>query len=194
MRVPMPLEITWTERALRLPEEVRAEIASRLERLHLYFPEMKPKMHVGLTRIYDGLASQSDSGKVKLMLDVHKSKKDGWKYPTHWTIAHEFMHLAQFSAEGIPSGERACDIHALSRLPPELIDESPSYLVISKRLRRRWTPGMARLSHELAKEALRLRKEGLRNYASWWEDEFERRAERMNEAEAPARRRCWSSR
>lgn len=189
----MPLEITWTKRALRLPEEVREEIAGRLKRLHQYFPEMTPRMRVGLTRLYDGLAFQSDSGKVKLMLGVHKSRKDGWKYPTHWTIAHELMHLAQFNADGIPSGERACDIHALSRLPPELIDDSPSYLVISTRLRKHWGSEMARLSHELAKEALRLRKGGLRNYASWWEDEFERRAELLVKGDAPDRARCGRS-
>lgn len=189
----MPLEITWTQRAMRLPDEVREEIARRLQRLHEYFPEMTPRMRVGLTRLYDGLAFQSDSGKVKLMLGVHRSRKHGWRYPTHWTIAHEFMHLAQFNAEGIPSGERACDMHALSRLPPELIDDSPSYLVISKRLRRQWGPEMARISHDLAKEALRLRENGLRNYASWWEDEFERRAEQLLEAGTRNGGRCRRS-
>lgn len=178
-RVSMPLEIGWTKRALCLPEEVRTEIAKRLERLHQYFPEMACRLQVGLTRLYDGLAFQSDRGRVKLMLGVHKSRKDGWRYPTYWTMAHELMHLAQFNAQGIPSGERACDVYALSRLPPELIDDSPSYLVISKPLRRLWGPEMAMLSHELALEALRKREEGLRNYASWWEDEFESRAEKL---------------
>lgn len=175
----MPLEITWTRKAMHLPEEVRCEVAQRLERLHSYFPEMTPKLRVGLTRLYDGLAFQSDSGKVKLLLDVHRTRKDGWRYPSYWTIAHEFMHLAQFNSKGIPSGERATDIHALSRIAPELADDSPSYLVINKRLRRLWGPEMARLAHELAREALRRREEGLRYYASWWEDEFELRAEEL---------------
>lgn len=175
----MPLEITWTRKAMHLPEEVRCEVAQRLERLHSYFPEMTPKLRVGLTRLYDGLAFQSDSGKVKLLLDVHRTRKDGWRYPSYWTIAHEFIHLAQFNSKGIPSGERATDIHALSRIAPELADDSPSYLVINKRLRRLWGPEMARLAHELAREALRRREEGLRYYASWWEDEFELRAEEL---------------
>jgi hypothetical protein len=175
----MPLDVTWTRRATRLPEEVRSEIARRLETLHQYFPEMTPRMRVGLTRMYDGLAFQSDQGNVKLMLGAHKSRKGGWQYPTHWTIAHELMHLAQFNSHGIPSGERACDVYALSRLPPRLIDDSPSYLVISKRLRRAWGPDFAKLAHDLALEALRRREGGLRTYASWWEDEFEVRAERL---------------
>lgn len=173
----MSLEVTWTRRARKLPEEVLSEISSRLETLHQYFPEMPPKMKVGLTRMYDGLAFQSDSGRVKLMLGVHRSRKDGWKYPTFWTIAHEFMHLAQFNSQGIPSGERATDVYALSRLPPELVDDSPSYLVISKRLRKAWGQDFAALAHELALEAIRRRGKGLRTYASWWEDEFEERAE-----------------
>jgi len=181
----MPLEISWTKRALRLPEEARLEIARRLEDLHEFFPEMSPKMKVGLTRLYDGLAFQSDSGKVKLMLDVRKARCGEWRYPTYWTIAHEFMHLAQFNSEGIPSGERACDIHALSRLPPRLIDDSPSYLVISKPLRKLWGEDMARVAHELARESLRRRADGLRNYASWWEDEFERRAEELFKGRSP---------
>lgn len=175
----MPLEVTWTKRAMKLPDEVRSEMARMLDNLHKYFPEMNPKMQVGLTRIYDGLAFQSDSGRVKLWLGVHKSRKDGWKYPTYWTIAHEFMHLAQFNSEGIPGGERATDVYALSRLPPELIDDSPSYLVITMRLRKLWNPDFAKLAHELALEALRRREGGLRTYASWWEDEFEERAERL---------------
>ena len=175
----MPLEVAWTRRAMKLPEEVRSEIASRLETLHKYFPEMVPSMHVGLTRMYDGLAFQSDKGYVKLMLGVHKTRKGDWKYPTYWTIAHELMHLAQFNSNGIPSGERATDVYALSRLPPELIDESPSYLVISKRLRKAWGPDFAKLAHELALEALNRRADGLRTYASWWEEEFEKRAERL---------------
>ncbi|MBN1678581.1 MAG: hypothetical protein JW880_08590 [Candidatus Thermoplasmatota archaeon] len=175
----MHLEITWTKKAMRLPEEVRKEIVRRLEMLQRYFPEMTPRMRVGLTRLYDGLAYQSDSGNVRLLLDVHRSRKKGWQYPTYWTIGHEFMHLAQFNSKGIPSGERACDVHALSRLPPKLIDEAPSYLVISKRLRELWGSEMARLSHDLACEALRRRRKGLRNYACWWEDEFERRVEEL---------------
>jgi hypothetical protein len=175
----MPLEITWTRRAMKLPEQVRSEMARRLETLHKYFPEMTPRMQVGLTRIYDGLAFQSDSGGVKLWLGLHRSRGGEWKYPTYWTIAHEFMHLAQFNTEGIPGGERATDVYALSRLPPELMDDSPSYLVISKRLRKLWGPQFAGLAHELAAKAIRRRSEGLRTYASWWEDEFEERAERL---------------
>ena len=170
----MNLEITWTRRALRLPPEVLEELANRLNRIGEFFPEMKKIMKVGITRFYDGLAWQSDSGRVKLMIDVHRSRKDGWKYPTYWTIAHEFMHLAQFNSSSIPGGERATDIFALARLPPRFIDDSPSYLVVSDGPRKVWKAEHAKLAHELAAKAIILRKNGLKNYAVWWEAEFEK--------------------
>lgn len=170
----MPLDISWTRRANRLPPEVRDRLAEMLERLHPYFPEMKKSMKVGITRFFDGLVFQSDSGKVKLMVDVHRSRKHGWQYPTYWTLAHELMHLAQFNSHGIPGGERACDVYALSRLTPDLIDDSPSYLVVPEEIRDRWDGEHADLAHRLALDAIKKRSSGLKNYAVWWEDEFER--------------------
>jgi hypothetical protein len=178
----MDLDVSWSWRADRLPPEVKAEVEKRLNELHQFFPEMKPKLKIGITRIYDGLAFQSNSGNVKLRLEVKKTRKNGWKYPTYWTIAHEFMHLAQFNSKGIPGGERACDVYTLSRLPPRYIDDSPSYLVVPPENRDTWSVEDARLAHDLAKEALIRRKKGLRNYAAWWEDELERRLEARAEA------------
>jgi len=171
----MPLDIDWTKRALALPDSVRDELKSRLERLHPYFPEMKSHMKVGITRSLEGLAFQSDSGFVKLMLEVRRTRNGTWRYPTYWTLAHELMHLAQFNSHGIPSGERACDVFALARMPPKYIDESPSYLVVPRGLRTKWLPRDARMAHDLAVEALEMRRKGLRRYASWWENEFETR-------------------
>lgn len=171
-----PLEISWTKRALKLDPEAREHLEAMLRRLHVYFPEIKTDMRIGITRAYDGLAFQSDSGYVKIMLEVRRTRKGPYKYPTYWTIGHELMHLAQFNSEGIPSGERACDTYALSRLPPRFIDEAPSYLVISKIIRKNWSLWHARIAHELAKAALEKRADGYRTYASWWEDEFEAKA------------------
>lgn len=170
----MALEIRWTRRTGKLPDEVREELVERIRTVQRHFPEVPCKISVGLTRFYDGLAFQSNDGVVKLMVDVHRTRRGEWKYPTYWTLAHELMHLAQFNSEGIPSGERACDVYALSRMPPELLDDSPSYLVIDKETRDRWGSDLAELAHKLAKDAIKRRAQGLRNYASWWEDEFER--------------------
>lgn len=181
----MGLSITWTRTALKLPDEVREELSSRLERLSRYFPEMRRRMKVGITRSYDGLVFQSDDGDVKLMLEVLRRRDGSWKLPTYWTMAHELMHLAQFNSEGIPSGERACDVHALARVPPRYIDDSPSYLVVPRGLRGEWTPDHAGIAHRTAKDALEKRRRGLRTYASWWEATFE---ERVLRARAKGRR------
>jgi hypothetical protein len=95
--------------------------------------------------------------------------------PTYYTVAHELMHLVQFNNSSIPGGERACDVYALSRLPPRFIDESPTYLVVPPGRRGRWTHEDAKMAHELASEAIRRRNAGLKRYAVWWESEFERR-------------------
>lgn len=169
----MTLKITWTRTAGQIPLDVRREVERRLARLHRYFPEVRPKMRIGLTRSYDGLAFQSDQGEVKLMLDVRRRRSGEWRLPTYWTLAHELMHLAQFNSGGVPGGERACDVYALARLPPRLIDDSPSYLVVPGGVRRSWGRAHARLAHRLAAEAIERRKSGLRRYAAWWEEQFE---------------------
>jgi hypothetical protein len=158
-----------------LPPEVRKELAGRLESLHKYFREIKPSMKIGISRSYDGLVFQSDDGHVKLMLGVRRTRKGTWRMPTYYTVAHELMHLVQFNNSSIPGGERACDVHTLSRLPPRFIDESPTYLVVPPGRRGRWTREDAKMAHELASEAIRRREAGLKRYAVWWESEFERR-------------------
>lgn len=170
----MTLEIVWTRTALALPDDVRRELASRLVELHPYFPEMKTRMTIGITRALDGFVFQSPEGTVKLMLEVRRCRDGSWKYPTYWTMAHELMHLAQFNSKGIPSGERACDVYALARLPPRFVDDSPSYLVVPPAARRRWSRKDAALAHRLATRAVKQRAAGLKRYAVWWEQEFER--------------------
>lgn len=176
----MALRMTWTRRALDLPEHVRGELARRLNRLHRYFPEVRGGVRIGITRSLEGFAFQSDEGDVKLMLEVRRRRNGGWKLPTYWTLGHELMHLAQFNSSGIPQGERACDVFALARLPPRFIDEAPSYLVVPRGCRGCWTRRHARLAHDVAKEAVALRSGGLKRYAVWWEREFNWRAGRSN--------------
>lgn len=168
--------ISWTRTALEIPEDVRGQVERTIRSLLRYYPEVTGDIRIGRTRSLDGAAFQSDDGRIKLMLDIRRRKGGGWRLPTGWTLAHELMHLAQFNSSGIPGGERATDVHALARVPPRFIDDSPSYLVVPPSRRRRWSADDARLAHGLAKRALVLREAGLRRYALWWEAEFERRA------------------
>lgn len=169
------MEISWTRRARRLPEEVRGEISSRLNTLQPYFPEISPRVTIGLTRLFEGFVFQSRRGYVKLNLEVRKQENGSWQCPTYFTIAHELMHLVQFNSDGIPDGEAACDIFTLARLPPRFIDESPAYLFVPPKAREVWREVDAELAHELAGIAVRKLDDGEESYASYWEDEFERR-------------------
>jgi hypothetical protein len=173
----MQLEISWTRRARRLPEGVREEISRRLNTLQPCFPELRPQVRIGLTRFFEGFVFQSNSGTVRLNLEVRKGKNGAWRYPTYWTIAHELMHLVQFNSHGIPGGERACDIFALARLPPKFIDESPTYLFVPPEARAVWRERDAELAHALAELAVSKFNDGEASYASFWEDEFEHRYE-----------------
>ena len=163
-----------THRARTVSPHLLEEVEKRIRQLHPYFPEMKRRIRIGLTRAYDGMAFQTDEGHVRLMLDIRKARNGDYKAPTYWTLAHELMHLAQFNTKRIPSGERACDLYALARLPPRFIDDSPSYLIIPRSVRDRWDGDHAKLAHRLAVEALRKREGGLRSYICWWEQQFER--------------------
>jgi hypothetical protein len=171
------LTIKWTRTALVLPASVRGELSSRVNMLHRYFPEMYLRLKVGIThsRSYEAMAFSFDRGFARLVVRVRRIGTGAWKYPGYGTLAHELMHLAQFNSRGIPGGERAIDIYTLARLPPKLSDDSPHYLFVPKGPRWKWTHEHARIAHELALDALERRSCGLRKYARWWEDEFERK-------------------
>ena len=91
----------------------------------------------------------------------------------NFTIAHEFTHLLQARKKeelGIPSGERACDVWALTRLPLELIDDYPSYIGNNYPMRKNWNAIKERV-RELAFQAIEVRKTR-RRYIVWFEGEI----------------------
>ena len=168
------MDITWTKRALKLPDDVRKEISRMLDALLPYFPEVGHKMEIGLTYHLEGFVYQSCSGHVRLELEIRRRKDDGWRLPTYWTIAHELMHLVQFDSDDIPEEETAIDMFALARIPPRFIDESPTYLYVPPDARKDWTEDDAELAHRLAEVAVTKVGEGGDSYVHYWEDEFER--------------------
>jgi hypothetical protein len=92
----------------------------------------------------------------------------------NFTIAHEFTHLLQARKKEelqIPSGERACDVWALTRLPLELIDDYPSYIG-NYRMRECWDTSKQKV-RELAFNAIEIRKTK-RQYIIWFEDQVKK--------------------
>jgi hypothetical protein len=93
---------------------------------------------------------------------------------TNFTIAHEFTHLLQATRKeelGIPTGERPCDIWALTRLPLDLIDDHPSYIG-NYCMRKQWKV-IKKTVRELAFRAIDVRRTK-RQYIVWLEDEIKR--------------------
>jgi hypothetical protein len=78
------------------------------------------------------------------------------------TIAHELTHLLQ--GNGVPHGEKACDIWALARLPRDMLDERPYYLLRHWYLER-WLRNRAQ-AKALCEQAIEVSRVQ-RNYIKW---------------------------
>jgi hypothetical protein len=143
--------------------QARADVEARLQYCLTFFPELHGRSFgVGITKQALGLASLEEF--------------TIWLNPTKLclhTVTHELTHLCQ-SLGLVPEGERACDLHALSR-DPSLNDSRPNYLDIPDTIfdeKSRPRRGWARVMHESASEALRRRSRGLRTYIRWFEGEM----------------------
>lgn len=107
----------------------------------------------------------STSANMKLKINLQPNERN-------FTIAHEFTHLLQARKKEelqIPSGERACDVWTLTRLPIELLDDYPSYLG-NYLMRKHWDSIKLKV-RELAFSAIEIRKTK-RQYIVWLEDEI----------------------
>ena len=148
----MPIEFS------RRAEQVFSS-AFRSKVLHIYshFPELQNK------RIVCG--SMKKRGWIE-------GTATGWTSPpvfrlqanvSNYTIAHELTHIVQGNGSGIPHGEVACDIWTVNRMPAELLDQRPYYLL--KNCRLDWKQDRAAIK-ELCKQAIELRKTQ-RTYIVW---------------------------
>ena len=136
-----------------------------------YFPELKGRdLRVGITRGADGYAS------------LERERPMIWLNPRglcYQTIAHELVHLLQ--GQGlVPMGERSCDVYSLAR-DRILVDAPPVYLKIPDAFstpKGGLQPGAAHLLHMTAREAIRLREAGERQYIRWFEKRLAAAADR----------------
>lgn len=148
------------------------EFKQRIIDVFKYFPELHNDVVLvgwiaprGWARGSCWCSSASTSKPVKISLQPNER---------NFTIAHEFTHLLQARKKEelqIPTGERACDIWALTRLPLELIDDYPSYIG-NYLMRKRWDT-VKKTVRELAFSAIETRKTK-RQYIVWFEDEVKK--------------------
>ncbi len=135
-----------------------------LERVHYvrrFFPELDNiTLRVGMTRVASGMAVP---GGNEIWLNPN--------HPSYHTISHELVHLLQKRDQGIPQGERSCDVFSLAR-DWTLNDVIPSYVKVPASLLRpdgTLHPQGARMVHCVAAEAVARRGDGLRNYIAHFE-------------------------
>jgi hypothetical protein len=156
-----------------------------LEKLHYvrrFFPELDGRtIRVGLTRTAAGLAVP---GGCELWVNPSQT--------THHSLAHEFIHLLQ-GRNDIPKGEKSCDVFALAR-HWTLNDSPPFYVRVPAEFQTtgaEMEPESARIVCAVARRALDMRKEGVRNYIAYFEKTLEslRPARERVSGALPERRR-----
>jgi hypothetical protein len=161
--------LTFTKKA---NAQFTNEFKKRIIDIFKYFPELHKEIVLvgwiaphGWARGSCCCSSVSTSKPLKISLQPNER---------NFTIAHEFTHLLQARKKEelqIPSGERACDVWALTRLPLELIDDYPSYIG-NYLMRKRWDT-VKNIVRELAFNAIQIRKTK-RQYIVWFEDEVKK--------------------
>ena len=161
--------LTFTKKA---DAKFTIEFKHRIINVFKYFPELHDEdvlvgwiAPCGWARGSCWCSSTFADKPIKISLQPNES---------NFTITHEFTHLLQTRKKEelqIPSGERACDVWALTRLPLELIDDYPSYIG-NKLMRKRWNI-IKKLVRELAFDAIEIRKTK-RHYIAWFEDEIKK--------------------
>ena len=148
----LPIEFSRLARQAFSPE-----FMARIMQVYGLFPELQEKT------IACGLLKKRG---------VVEGTATGWTAPpvfrlqpnvSSYTIAHELTHLVQGNGSGIPHGEVACDIWAVDRLPAELLDQRPYYLM--KNSRCDWKKNRDAVK-ELCRRAIEIRKTR-RTYIVW---------------------------
>ena len=148
----MPIEFSTRARKVFSPG-----FKERIMRIYGLFPELQEK------RIFCGLLLKQ--GRVE-------GTATSWTNPpvfrlqpnvSSYTIAHELTHLVQGNGSGVPHGEVACDIWTVDRLPVDLLDERPYYLM--KNSKCNWKKSRAAIK-ELCRQAIVVRKTQ-RTYIVW---------------------------
>jgi hypothetical protein len=140
------------------------EFKERILKVYSLFPELAEDdvkcgyIHRG-TRLLGTARSWATPKQISLQPNVGRM-----------TIAHELTHLLQGNGNnGVPHGEKACDIWAMARLPAGMLDEQPYYL-LRHWSRERWVRNRAP-AKALCERAIEVRRVE-RNYIKWLSGEL----------------------
>ena len=133
---------------------LRGKVISMVNRSLDEFPELlNRRITIGLTRAYEGSA---ELGSSVIRLNP--------KNLSFFTVGHELTHLLQ--GDGIPFGEKACDIYTIAR-SSLFLDTPPGYLRIGRNTERSWKD-YSNSVQELCRRAIEYR-QSHRRYIMWLE-------------------------
>ncbi len=131
---------------------------SEVIRVYGFFPELRDKEIIcGSMKKHGRIEGTATSWTSPLVFRLQPNV-------SNYTIAHELTHLTQGNGFGIPHGEVACDIWTVNRMPVELLDQRPYYLL--KRCRNIDWKRHRIVIKELCKQAIETRKVQ-RTYIAW---------------------------
>lgn len=134
-----------------------SEFRARILHIYSFFPELQQqKIVCGAIRKRGGIQGIATAWTSPPLFRLQP-------LASSFTIAHELTHLIQGNGSGIPHGEVQCDIWAVSRVPADLLDEAPSYLLNGRRLD--WYQKRAAIK-DLCIHAIEIRKRR-RDYIVW---------------------------
>lgn len=150
-----------------VPDEYKDVIREKISEVLEYFPELKPDViRVGWTESehYIGryMANKSDSKRIYIQLSKHASVA---------VISHEFVHHIQFKKCTIPLGERPCELWNIARSPDLQTMCQSNIFEYPAGVSDNWEEWKY-IAHEVAKDAIKKREDGLRNYLKWYEDKM----------------------
>jgi hypothetical protein len=135
-----------------------SDFKSKIIRVYNFFPELHDKKII--------CGSIKKRGRIEGIAT-------SWTFPpifrlrpnvSNYIIAHELTHLTQGNGFGIPHGEVACDIWTVNRMPVEMLDQRPYYLL--KRCRGIDWKHDRIIIKEICKQAIEIRKIQ-RSYIVW---------------------------
>ncbi|MGI0091625.1 MAG: hypothetical protein ACREBS_07950 [Nitrososphaerales archaeon] len=142
-------------------QELRASIAP-------LFPELRSTtLRIRMKRLRRAIA-EYDYRALRIDIDPSRFEPDKDNLLPS-VLAHETMHAVQHLERSVPFGERSCDVFMLARLPPELYPKTRDFYV---KVPQRILSYHPELIKEIAREALKKRERGIRNYIVWFESEL----------------------
>ncbi|NOJ27847.1 MAG: hypothetical protein DA330_07555 [Nitrososphaera sp.] len=153
----MPIQFTRVA-----AQKFSVDFKQRIVTVYRNFPELDRVIICGCisrgSRLLGAAQSWTNPQKISLQPGVANT-----------VIAHELVHLLQ--GDGIPHGEKQCDVWTVARLDKELLDSKPHYILYG------WTADRWHRNKDAAKQlciqAIEYRRSN-RNYIVWLSEELKR--------------------